>query len=498
MTLNEQMGNVKRKANSRLRLIKKLASTSWGADKNTLRQTYLGYVRSTMEYSLALQTISSKSTQQSVDKVQNHALRFIAGALKSTPTNTCEIHTDIEPMRLRREAAVVETIERYKRQDKGHPNRQLVEAPRPPERIKKKSVISIADSLKEKYQLPEEREPVSLFDTIQPYVQRHVPVIKQQLTENVSKRDSDPLNLMNTALKTIDKYPDEWIHIYTDGSASEGTANAGYGSRIQFPDQTWEELFDSCGTFCSNYEAEAKAIETSLLLVSNVFTQNIKERSNIVFFSDAKSVLQALENDDSKDPVIRNLSWTLSDFIKTHDIDITLQWIPGHTNIPGNERADRLAKFGARCTQHITSASMKTAKQTIKLKKSAVWMKEWETSDKGRTIFEHMKTPNKKDNINLLNRNEQVTIFRLRSRHIPLNQHLTRIGAKTDAGCPLCPCPEETVTHHLFVCPALDDLRTEYLPQKPDTTNTLYGTTLQLRNTHKFFVMASSRRARAQ
>ena len=230
-----------------------------------------------MEYSLALQTISSQTTQQSVDKIQNHALRFISGALKSTPTASCEVHTDVEPLRLRREAAVVETVERYKRQEKGHPNRQLVEAPRPPQRIKKKSILAIADSLKEKYVLPEERESVSLFDiNHEPFVQRWEPKIKQHLHENIGKKESDTLNLMNTALRTINKYPDEWIHIYTDGSASQGTTNAGCGSPLQFPDQTCEELFDSCGKFCSNYEAEAKAIETSLHFVSNLFTENIK------------------------------------------------------------------------------------------------------------------------------------------------------------------------------------------------------------------------------
>ena len=153
-----------------------------------------------------------------------------------------------------------------------------VEAPRPPQRIQKKSILSIADSLKDKYVLPEEREPVSLFDiNHEPFVQRREPKIKQHLIENIGKKESDTLNLMNTALSTIDKYPDEWIHIYTDGSASQGTTNAGYGSRIQFPDQTCEEHFDSCGKFCSNYEAEAKAIETSLTAVSNIFNQNIKE-----------------------------------------------------------------------------------------------------------------------------------------------------------------------------------------------------------------------------
>ena len=57
---------------------------------------------------------------------------------------------------------------------------------------------------------------------------------------------------------------------------------------------------------------------------------------------------------------------------------------------------------------------------------------------------------------------------------------------------------KETVAHHLFVCQQLDDLRTEYLPQNPDIANTLYTNPEQLRNTHKYFVMASGRRARAQ
>ena len=82
LTLNEQMEKAREKAKGRLRLVKRLASTSWGADKNTLRQLYLGYVRSTMDYSLALQNISSHTTQESLDKVQNNALRLISGGLK--------------------------------------------------------------------------------------------------------------------------------------------------------------------------------------------------------------------------------------------------------------------------------------------------------------------------------------------------------------------------------------------------------------------------------
>ena len=495
LTLKDQLKDIKKKANNRLKLLKRLASTSWGADKGTLRQLYMGYVRSIMDYTLALQTISSKTTRSSLDKVQNHALRFISGALRSTPTAACEIHTNIEPMHLRREAAVIEAKERYIRQDKDHPNRKLVEKPRPAQRIQKKSILTVADDLSEKYRLPENRQPISLFDHEHPpNIQILSPTIKIDLIQNISKKNTDVVSLMNIAQRTIDSYPETWIHIYTDGSAFKGTMNAGYGARVQFPDQTREELFESCGAHSSNYEAEARAIEASLHHISNIFTEKVKPRNNIVIFSDAKSVLEALGNEDLKDMTIRKLSRNISNVITAHTIDITLQWIPGHTNIPGNEQADKLAKQGARCPQQNNTASMNTAKQIIKQNKKEDWRNEWALNVTGRSMFMHMATPNPNDHINTLSREEQVTIFRLRSQHVPLNSHLKRIGVVTDSRCPLCPCPDETVAHHLFDCPPLDDLRTEYLPPNPDTANTLYTNPKQLRNTHRYFIMAKSRR----
>ena len=83
---------------------------------------YLGYVRSDLEHYLALQSISSPSQQQHLDKVQNQAVKFISGGMKSPPKAACEIHSNIEPLILRREASVVEMIEIY---DKDSPNRRI-------------------------------------------------------------------------------------------------------------------------------------------------------------------------------------------------------------------------------------------------------------------------------------------------------------------------------------------------------------------------------------
>ena len=85
---------------------------------------------------------------------------------------------------------------------------------------------------------------------------------------------------------------------------------------------------------------------------------------NVPSINDDKSVLEALENDNSKDKAIQKLSRIIGEVIANHGINITLQSVPRHTNVQGKERADTLAKQGARYTgiqQNIT-ISMTTAK----------------------------------------------------------------------------------------------------------------------------------------
>ena len=64
---------------------------------------------------------------------------------------------------LRREAAVMEGFERFKRLDPNHPNSKLVESKRPNQFLKQNSILDIAENLKDKYKLPENREQKCIF-----------------------------------------------------------------------------------------------------------------------------------------------------------------------------------------------------------------------------------------------------------------------------------------------------------------------------------------------
>ena len=491
------MEKVKHKSTRRLNIVKRLATTQWGADKKTLRQLYIGYVRSTMEYNLPLQSISSDTTQASLDKVESSAVHFIAGAMRSTLTAACHIHTNIQPLGVRSEAAVIEMTERYKRQETHLPNAKIVHDWKENSRIQKRSILKVEKQLQEKHHLPENREIESFIEKCpQPGLNIKTPLINLNLKENISKKGADLIQLQMTGLQTIQEYPDNCTHVYTDGSAFKGTVNAGYGARLEFSDKSLEEIANPCGANCSNFEAEALAIIAALNKTEEIYEEKPSLLSKVVIFTDAKSVLQALDSDNPKSNVIQDLSKVLDSFIKKFEQEVIFQWIPSHCQIKGNEKADALAKKGASKEQPRRPVSQATCKQIIRSNSKIEWLSQWALGTTGRAVFTHMAAPLQNDPIDNLGRKDQSIIFRLRTRHVALNMHLNKLNPMQEPVCPLCPYPYETVQHFLFECPELCQLRETYLPPCPDIGNTLYCDTDQLLQTAQYYIMANRLRKR--
>ncbi|PVD18237.1 hypothetical protein C0Q70_21784 [Pomacea canaliculata] len=191
--------------------------------------------------------------------------------------------------------------------------------------------------------------------------------------------------------------------------------------------------------------------------------------NNVVFFTDALSVLQALQT--ARDKKLNDLSTALSSLCG--DCTVVLQWIPSHCGIFGNEAADTLAKEGSTKEQQDRSTTYSEVKTIIKAKQHNKWLQQ------------HPRF-NRNDPYYLLTRAEQVIIFRLRTGHNRLNHHLytkLRIG-QTDQ----CPCQtgSQTTTHLLQECPMYKDLRHRIWTDETPVLRKLHGNLEDLRLTASF------------
>ena len=133
-----------------------------------------------------------------------------------------------------------------------------------------------------------------------------------------------------------ESYPQEaWTHIYTDGSAKDAIKDGGAGVHIRYPTGDIEENKAPTGTNCSTYKAEVEALKLAIDMIAGI------EETQVVFLTDTCSMLYAMDTEKE-----RELTNKLADLNKQKKV--ALQWIPAHYGIPGNEKADQLAKQGAR------------------------------------------------------------------------------------------------------------------------------------------------------
>ena len=181
------------------------------------------------------------------------------------------------------------------------------------------------------------------------------------------------------------------------------------------------------------------------------------------------STLQALDS-SNPNPLIRTLKDSLSSLSKI--VPITLQWIPAHVGIPGNEQADKLAKEGSQLPQQPVPSTYEEAKTIIRAK----FNKDWATENNGYQA--------RRDPIRFLERQHQTSIYRLRTGHCCLRSHLHRIGVKQS---PLCECRVNQTPYHILQdCPLLQAERLRVWPVATDVETKLQGTVDDLNRTVQF------------
>ena len=472
LTWKQHLENIQERTHKKLAIMKKLAGTNWGANAKILRQVYTGTVRPIAEYASTSWTTASRTSKAKLDKVQNSALRIILGAMKTTPIRELEKTADLEPLETRREYKVLVQAEKVKRLQ-SHPLHTKLKS-RTKNRLKRQSLNHIVKSL--------QKENTTATNTdVEPLVpdkwtpRQYVPQISLEVPAMEDKGKQPEVLQRTLTLEMINKrYPQHsWIHAYTDGSAEKAVQNAGSGVYIRFPNNSTISLSNPVGRRCSNYRAELHALTTAALHLS----EREEKGKNIVFLTDSKSALQALSAGPS-DSSTRQLSDNICR-LSEHN-NVTLQWIPAHVGIRGNEAADKLAKRATRLTQPQPPTSYREAKTLLKNS----FRSKWKIQNGGYST--------KQDSLHQLNRHSQTKIFRLRTGHCGLRKHMKRLGLVETAECE-CGAEEQTPFHILQQCTHLEEVRQEVWPTETPFETKLWGDASDLLKTMQYIAASNLR-----
>ena len=421
----------------RNRVLKCMATKNWGNSLETQRKIYLQYNRTGLEYCApSWSPWISKTKEDSLQRVQNDALRAIAGLTATCPIDFLHLETNIEPLKLRLEKNSILLRERYRRLNARDPRREMLEenaTVRLKTRLGWRQMVQNQQEMNYKVEelkppLPPWRETGLTFEEI-------------KLEKKKGEYSAEELRRLTEArIKDLDTE----VVIYTDGSTDGNQNRGGAGVYVQDRRGDREERMSfAAGEICSSYGAESVALLRALEWIEE------HQVKTATICTDSMSVHKALANDDWKDAQ----DWLRKIKEKCHQLEtkITILWVPSHCGCEGNEVADRLADAGTELDQSEIPITYAIAQARVKKRK-------WEVQhQRARDTYGERKKP-KMEIEKVWPRSVRTLYARLRSGHCKELKHYQYMIDVADD--PFCECGEvDTIQHVLCSCPILGSVR---------------------------------------
>uniref|UniRef100_A0A2S2P5Q9 RNase H type-1 domain-containing protein n=1 Tax=Schizaphis graminum TaxID=13262 RepID=A0A2S2P5Q9_SCHGA len=173
--------------------------------------------------------------------------------------------------------------------------------------------------------------------------------------------------------------------------------------------------------------------------------------------TDSLSTLASIQNSKRNNEITNNIINLLNSTTK----HITLTWIPSHTGIEGNEKADMMAKQATsdQTIEMLNFLSKDDLKREAKNITINLWRKEWHLL-RDNKLREIKSTTDRWINPTNLTREQEVILTRLRIGHSwHTHKHLMD---KTDPE-PCITCGSEiSIKHLLLECRQFNDERSKY------------------------------------
>ena len=163
--------------------------------------------------------------------------------------------------------------------------------------LKRSSFVHESKKLSRQFhdRMPQSTLPFFPPDMPEPWVTDITDIKVHTTVPSLSDGDTqdDTAKQSLTLAMIAERYPQEaWIHVFTDGSATNAVTNGGAGILVHFPGGQKVSASVAVGRHSSNYHAETEA----LIQAASIVQVSDHDCKQVVFLSDALSVLQAYQN----------------------------------------------------------------------------------------------------------------------------------------------------------------------------------------------------------
>ncbi len=218
---------VKDRCMKAMNLLKVVAHKDWGADCATLLKLYRSHIRSKLDYGCIVYGSARESYLQSLDRVQNAALRICLGAFRTSPIPSLHVEANELPVNLRREKLALQYITKLK-SNPANPTYKCVFEPSFALLFEARPSVIPTIGIRMKQHMA---DTGIKFDCIAGFCFSPVPpwTLKAPIftfaVHNIGSKAEVPPEVFRSKVNEILEYFDGYQRIYTDGSKA-GTAVA--------------------------------------------------------------------------------------------------------------------------------------------------------------------------------------------------------------------------------------------------------------------------------
>ena len=266
----------------------------------------------------------------------------------------------------------------------------------------------------------------------------------------------------------ITSAPEDTTLCFTDGSCLENPGPCGAGAVIYPPFNKGEIYIKKpVAAFGSILLAELVAIQAVMQHINQHIDKVLTNSKHIHIYSDSQTTVGILTmnwKSDNYHQIIQDIKDLILSAEKK-DLSIIINWTPGHTDVEGNEVADRLAKEAAQEAKELSEESNiitnAEVNKNAKISSRFKWQRRWEISETGRHFYEFKPDIDTKPLIDIPNHQSFTIINQLRTGYSRLNEYRYKIG---QSETPSCQCgATESVEHFVLYCPNTENERLELL-----------------------------------